>query len=115
MAYVSLVLGELVPKRLALHAPEAPAMRIALPMRLLAQATLPFVKLLALSTEALLRAIGVRERVKQTVTEAEIEGLMRIGAETGVFERAESEFVSRVLRLDSQLVGAVMAPRIDIV
>jgi putative hemolysin len=49
------------------------------------------------------------------VTEAEVEGLMRIGAEAGVFERAESEFVSRVLRLDAQTVGAVMTPRIDIV
>ncbi|MCC6609063.1 MAG: HlyC/CorC family transporter [Burkholderiales bacterium] len=115
ITYFSLILGELVPKRLALYAPEAIATRIALPMRLLSQATLPFVKLLTLSTEALLRMVGVRERVKQTVTEAEIEGLMRIGAETGVFERAESEFVSRVLHLDSQRVGAVMTPRIDIV
>lgn len=115
ITYFSLILGELVPKRLALHAPEAIATRIALPMRYLSRATLPFVKLLTLSTEGLLRLLGVRERVKQTVTEAEIESLMRIGAESGVFERAESEFVSRVLRLDSQAVGAIMTPRIDIV
>jgi len=115
ITYFSLILGELVPKRLALHAPEAIAARIALPMQLLSRATLPFVKLLTLSTEGLLRIMGVRERVRQTVTEAEIEGLMRIGAEAGVFERAESEFVSRVLRLDAQAVGAIMTPRIDIV
>jgi len=115
ITYFSLILGELVPKRLALHAPEAIAARVALPMRLLSRAAFPFVKLLTLSTEGLLRLMGVRERVRQTVTEAEIEGLMRIGAEAGVFERAESEFVSRVLRLDSQLVGAIMTPRLDIV
>jgi putative hemolysin len=114
ITYFSLVLGELAPKRLALHAPEAIAARIARPMEWLSTAMLPFVKLLTVSTAGLLRLMGVRERVKQTVTEAEIEGLMRIGAEAGVFERAESEFVSRVLRLDAQTVGAIMTPRIDI-
>ena len=114
ITYFSLVLGELVPKRLAIHAPEAIAMRVALPMQALSKAMLPFVKLLTLSTEAVLRLFGVRERVRQTVTEAEIEGLMKIGAESGVFEPAEHEFVARVLRLDSQPVGAVMTPRIDI-
>jgi putative hemolysin len=115
ITYFSLVLGELTPKRLALHAPEAIAARIARPMQWLSTAMLPFVKLLTVSTAGLLRLMGVRERVKQTVTEAEIESLMKIGAEAGVFERAESEFVSRVLRLDAQTVGAIMTPRIDIV
>lgn len=115
ITYFSLILGELVPKRLALHAPEAIAARIALPMRWLSRAALPFVKLLTLSTSGLLRLMGVREQVKQTVTEAEIESLMRIGAEAGVFEHAESEFVSRVLRLDAQAIGAIMTPRVDIV
>lgn len=115
ITYFSLVLGELVPKRLAIHAPEAIATRIAAPMQVLSNAMLPFVKVLTLSTEGLLRVLGVRERVSETVTEAEIEGLMKIGAEAGVFEPAEHEFVSRVLRLDSQTVGAIMTPRIDIV
>jgi putative hemolysin len=115
IAYFSLVLGELVPKRLALHAPEAIAARVARPMQWLSAAMLPFVKLLTLSTEGVLRLLGVPERVKQTVTEAEIDGLMKIGAEAGVFERAEREFVARVLRLDAQTVGAIMTPRIDIV
>ena len=114
ITYFSLVLGELVPKRLAIHAPEAIATRIAVPMQVLSRAMLPFVKLLTISTEGVLRLFGVRERVRQTVTEAEIEGLMKIGAESGVFEPAEHEFVSRVLRLDSQTVGAVLTPRIDV-
>jgi putative hemolysin len=115
ITYLSLVLGELTPKRLALHAPEAIAARIARPMQWLSIAMLPFVKLLTLSTEGLLRLLGVREQVRQTVTEAEIDGLMKIGAETGVFERAESELVSRVLRLDAQSVGAIMTPRMEVV
>jgi putative hemolysin len=115
IAYFSLVLGELVPKRLALHAPEAIAARVARPMQWLSAAMLPFVKLLTISTEGVLRLLGVPERVKQTVTEAEIDGLMKIGAEAGVFERAEREFVARVLRLDAQTVGAIMTPRVDIV
>jgi putative hemolysin len=115
IAYFSLVFGELGPKRLALHAPEAIATRVARPMQWLSAAMLPFVRLLTLSTEGVLRVLGVPERVKQTVTEAEIDGLMKIGAEAGVFERAEREFVARVLRLDAQTVGAIMTPRVDIV
>jgi putative hemolysin len=115
ITYGSLILGELVPKRLALHAPEAIASRMARPMQLLSRVMSPFVKVLTMSTEGLLRLMGVRERVEATVTEAEIEGLMKAGAEAGVFEAAETQFVSRVLRLDSQLVGAVMTPRLDMV
>jgi putative hemolysin len=115
ITYGSLILGELVPKRLALHAPEAIASRMARPMQLLSRVMSPFVKVLTVSTEALLRLMGVRERVEATVTEAEIEGLMKAGAAAGVFEAAETQFVSRVLRLDSQLVGAVMTPRLDMV
>jgi putative hemolysin len=114
ITYASLIIGELVPKRLALHAPEAIASRIAGPMQVLSRIMSPFVKLLTLSTEGVLRLFGVREKVEETVTEAEIEGLMRQGAEAGVFETAETQFVSRVLRLDSQRVGAVMTPRVDV-
>lgn len=115
ITYGSLILGELVPKRLALHAPEPIAMLIARPLQLLSIAMYPFVKLLTLSTEGLLRLVGVREKVQETVTEAEIEGLMRAGAEEGVFEQAEHQYVSRILRLDTQRVGAIMTPRVDMV
>ncbi|HET9042613.1 MAG TPA: hemolysin family protein [Burkholderiales bacterium] len=115
ITYGSLILGELVPKRLALHAPEAIATRIALPMQLLSRLMHPFVKLLTISSEWVLRLFGVRETVKETITEAEIEGLMRAGAEAGVFERAEHQYVSRILHLDTQRVGAIMTPRIDMV
>jgi len=115
ITFGSLILGELVPKRLALHAPEAIATRIALPMHLLSRLMHPFVRLLTLTSEGILRLLGVREKVRETVTEAEIEGLMRAGAEAGVFERAEHQYVSRILHLDTQRVGAIMTPRIDMV
>jgi putative hemolysin len=115
ITFASLILGELVPKRLALHAPEAISMVIARPMQLLSKAMHPFVRLLTVSTEALLRLVGVREKVEETVTEAEIEGLMRAGAKAGVFEPEEQQYVSRVLALDTQPVSAIMTPRVDIV
>jgi len=115
ITFGSLIVGELVPKRLALHAPEAIARRVARPMHWLANVMSPFVRLLTATSEGLLRLFGVRERVEETVTEAEIEGLMRAGAEAGIFEQTEREFVSRVLRLDAQPVAAIMTPRVDVV
>ena len=115
ITYGALILGELVPKRLALHAPEAIAARVARPMLLLSKIMAPFVKLLTVSSEWLLRLLGVREKVEETITEAEIEGLMKIGADAGVFEPAERQYVSRILQLDTQRVGAIMTPRIDMV
>lgn len=115
ITYGALILGELVPKRLALHAPESIAMRIALPMQVVSRLMAPFVKLLTVSSEAVLRLFGVPEKVRETVTEAEIEGLMRAGAEAGVFAQVERQYVSRILALDTQRVGAIMTPRIDMV
>jgi putative hemolysin len=115
ITFGSLIVGELVPKRLAMHAPEAIARRVSRPMHWLAQAMSPFVRLLTTTSEGVLWLFGVRERVEETVTEAEIEGLMKAGAEAGVFEQTEREFVSRVLRLDAQPVAVIMTPRVDIV
>lgn len=115
ITFASLIVGELVPKRIALHAAERIASRVALPMRVLSKVMHPFVVLLTRTSEVVLRLFGIRERVRETVTEAEIEGLMREGAAAGVFEQAESRFVSRVLRLDAQRIGAIMTPRGDMV
>ncbi|MCC6474957.1 MAG: HlyC/CorC family transporter [Burkholderiales bacterium] len=115
ISYAALIIGELVPKRLALHSPEAIAARIALPMQLVSRLMAPFVRLLTVSSETVLRLLGVPEKVAQTVTEAEVEGLMRAGAEAGVFEQVEHQYVSRILALDTQRVGAIMTPRIDMV
>ena len=114
LTYFSVVIGELVPKRMALMAPEIIASRIALPMIWLARATRPLVWLLSSSSDLLLHAIGARHKDDPPVTDDEINVLMGQGAEAGVFHETEQEIVSNVLRLDEQRVGAIMTPRKDI-
>ena len=115
ITYVSLVVGELVPKRLALNNPEGVATAIATPMQLLSQITYPAVHLLGLSTELLLRTLGVKPSTEPPVTEEEIRALIEQGTQAGTFEEAEQEMVERVFRLGDRRVSAVMTPRTEIV
>jgi len=115
LTYFSVVIGELVPKRMALFAPENIAARIARPMIWLERAARPLVWLLSSSSGLLLRLIGARRKDEPPVTNAEIKMLMEQGAEAGVFHASEQEIVSNVLRLDEQRVGAIMTPRRDII
>ncbi len=114
ISFLSLIFGELVPKRLALLRPEAIAMALARPMSALARASSFFVSLLSSTTEAVLRLFGVQERQDPPVTEEEIKGLMQQGMEAGVFEEHEEAFVSRAFRLDDRKVPAIMTPSLDI-
>ena len=114
LTYFSVVVGELVPKRLGLLAPEAIASLVAAPMNLLARATRPLVLLLSSSSSLVLRLIGARNRGEPPVTDDEINVLMEQGAEAGVFHESEQAIVSNVLRLDEQRVGAIMTHRNDI-
>ncbi|MGE3511791.1 MAG: hemolysin family protein [Vicinamibacterales bacterium] len=115
LTYVSLILGELVPKRLALTHPERIASLIARPMQWLAAVGRPIVYLLSVSTDTLLRLLGVRPGTAPAVTPEEIRVLLEQGAAEGVFEPAEHEMVTNVLRLDERLVNAVLTPRADVV
>jgi putative hemolysin len=115
LTYVSLILGELVPKRLALTHPEAIAAIIARPMSVLASIGRPIVTLLSVSTDTVLRLVGVRPVKQPTVTIEEIRVLLEQGADEGVLEGAEHEMVANVLHLDERLVGAVLTPRSDVV
>jgi putative hemolysin len=115
LTYVSLILGELVPKRLALTHPEAIASLIARPMDVLATAGRPIVRLLSVSTDGLLLLLGVRQRKQPGVTVDEIRIMLEQGAEEGVFEPAEHEMVTNVLSLDERHVGGVLTPRSAIV
>lgn len=110
----SLILGELVPKRLALLNPEAVASIIARPMRLLARATGPVVRLLGAITDGVLRLFGAKQNKDAPVTEEEIEVLMEQGARAGIFEPHEQRLVSRVFRIDEMRVTGIMTPRSDI-
>jgi len=115
-AYLSLILGELVPKRLALNNPEAIAIKIAAPMRWLSAIAYPLVHLLSLSTEAVTNLFGISTHAEnQFATEEEIKVMVRQGAEAGMFEVAEQDMVERVFHLADQYVGALMTPRLEIV
>jgi putative hemolysin len=115
LAVVSLVLGELVPKRLALLDPEAVAAAIARPMQLLSRLCAPAVRALAVATDLVLHALGVRSSAERPVTEEEIEVLMEQGAAAGVLKKHEPALVSRVFRLDDERISGAMTPRVDIV
>jgi putative hemolysin len=111
LTYVSLILGELVPKRLALTHPERIASIIARPMQVLSTAARPLVLLLSVSTETILRVLRVRQVKTPAVTVEEIKVLVEQGAEEGVFEPTEQELVTNVLNLDQRQVGSVLTPR----
>lgn len=114
VTYLSLVVGELVPKRIALNNPEQIACKVAKPMQGLARLTLPLVKLLGVSTELLLAVLGVQASTEPDITEEEIKVLLQQGTETGLFEEAEHEMMERVLRLGDRPIQALMTPRVDI-
>ncbi len=115
ITYFSIVVGELVPKRLGQSYPETLARLVARPINWLAIATKPFVRLLAGSTEALLRAIGVRDDGSNAVTEDEIHAVLAEGTSAGVIESTEHQMVRNVFRLDDRQIGSLMLPRADVV
>jgi putative hemolysin len=114
ITYFTIVLGELVPKRLGQLDPEAVARRLARPMELLARVGRPFVKLLVGSTQLVLRALGVREVRERPVTEEEIHALLVEGSDAGVIEEEEHDIVRNVFRLDDRQIGSLMVPRRDV-
>jgi len=115
ITYVTIVVGELVPKRVGQLNPELIARLVARPMQTLALITRPFVRLLTFSTEALLRIMGVRNDNSPGVTEEEIHALLLEGSESGVIEQQQHEMVRNVFRLDDRKLGSLMIPRTDIV
>ena len=114
ITYLSLVIGELLPKRIALNDPEAIACAVAGPMRALSRFSAPVVRLLGSSTETLLRLMGIRDSGEPNLTEDEIKALIRQGAEAGVFEQAEHSMVQRVFRLGDRPIRAFMTSRTEI-
>jgi putative hemolysin len=114
ITFVTLVLGELVPKRLALRAPELMAVRLAPAVYWLARVSGPVVWLLGKSSDFVLRAIGQGASTKQTVTEEELKALLAEGTQAGVLETGERDMIERVLRL-AEPVRAIMTPRTELV
>lgn len=106
-----LVMGELVPKQLALRHPERIAARLALPLELMAVVARPCVWLLRLSSDMILRTMGVRPAARDTLTEEELRAVLVEGAQSGVLEHEERTMIERLLRLADRPVRAIMTPR----
>ncbi len=111
ITYLSLVVGELVPKRVALADPEGVASLVARPMLGLSLAAAPAVWILKLSTEALLRCVGLHKAREATITEDEVKSLIAEGAQTGVFVPQEKAMIEGVLRLADRPLRVIMTPR----
>ncbi len=115
VTYLTLIIGELVPKRLALNHPEPIASVVAIPMQMLATIAAPIAYLLSISTDAILRLLGIKPSTEPQITEEEIRVLIEQGTEEGTFEEAEQDMVERVFRLGDQPVNSFMTPRPDII
>jgi putative hemolysin len=115
ITFLTIIFGELVPKRLGQMYPEIVARMVAQPMEWLSLAARPFVKLLSWCTEATLRLLGVRGGPNRSVTEEEIAASLEEGVDAGVIEAQEHQMVRNVFRLDDRPVGSMMIPRTDIV
>jgi putative hemolysin len=115
ITYITIVVGELVPKRLGQSDPESVARIVARPMQILATATRPFIRLLSASTDTLLRLMGKHGQSQPSVTEEEIHALLEEGSEAGIIEQQEHEMVRNVFRLDDRQLGSLMVPRADII
>jgi putative hemolysin len=114
LTYLTLIVGELVPKRVALNSPEQIAAWVALPMGLMAKAAAPIVYLLSGSTNLAVRLLGIRPSDDPPVTEEEIRVMIEQGTESGMFEQAEEDIMKRVFRLGDRRVSSLMTPRLEI-
>ena len=114
ITYLSLIIGELVPKRIGLNHPETIASWVAIPMMGLARIGAPLVALLTGSTNLVLRVFGIKGQIDPHLTEDEIRAVISQGAESGALESEEESLVQRVFRVGDQRVGAIMTPRLDI-
>ena len=114
ITYLTLVFGELVPKRLALADPERIAASVAVPMKWFAWVGSPLVSLLSYSTDLVLAMLGVKGSMESPVTEEEVKIMIKEGTQAGVFLEEEQAMVSRILRLSDRRVSGLMTPRPDI-
>ena len=115
ITYLSLVFGELVPKRIALHSPERIAGMIAQPMRILSTLGSPFVTVLSASTGAVLRIIGLGAQREDTISEEELRLMIGMSAESGTMAEHEAELLDRVFHFGDRRVHEVMTPRTEAV
>jgi putative hemolysin len=114
ITFLTIIFGELVPKRVGQMFPETVARLVSRPMNWLSAATRPFVLLLGASTEGVLRLLGLKGQVARSVTEEEIAASLEEGLDAGVIEAQEHQMVRNVFRLDDRQIGSMMVPRAEI-
>lgn len=115
ITFLSVVIGELVPKRLALHSPEASATRLSPPMIALSKIASPAVRLLDSSSDLISRLLGVKPGEEATVSEEEVRAMIHQGTVAGVFDKSEQSMVEGVLDLDDLTAADLMTPKNRIV
>ncbi len=114
LTYLSLVLGELVPKRIGMSNPEGIAKVMAGPMNVVSRFTAPFISLLSVSSDVLIRVLGIRQNAS-AVTEEEIKSLIQEGTTGGVIDEIEQEIVQNVFQLGDRRITSLMTNRQDVV
>ena len=115
ITYFSVIIGELVPKRIALTHPESIAAFMAIPMRMVSAISSPVVRLLTLSTDAIFRLVGSEPVQQPLVTEEEVRTLIKQGTAAGVFEASEQDMIEAVISMGDKSARALMTPRTQIV
>jgi putative hemolysin len=114
ITFASIVLGELVPKRIAILYPEILASSVAPLLRSLSVLMAPFVKALSMTTDFIMKLLGMAQPKDEVPTTEDITGMIKEGTDAGVFEKIEYDIVSRALRLDERHLKALMTPRVDL-
>jgi putative hemolysin len=115
ITYLSLVLGELVPKRIGLTFPERIAKRVAAPMSFISRVTMPFIYVLTFSTTLLLRLFNIKKTKESFVTEEEIKAIVSEGLEAGTVDEIEQEIVENVFEISERSILSMMTHRPDII
>ncbi|MDP5012705.1 MAG: hemolysin family protein [Alphaproteobacteria bacterium] len=114
IAYISIVFGELIPKCIAISKPEKMAIILAIPIRLLSKITYPFVFILDVSTKIILKFLNQKETKESTVTEEEIQSVMRQGLEEGAIDAFEHRVFQKILQFGDREASVIMTPRIKV-
>lgn len=115
LSYITLVFGELVPKRIALQNSEKMALTAARPISIVAKLTFAFVKLLTFSTNAVLKLLGFHtENLEEKVSEEEIRSMIQVGEENGVINKIEKDMIDGIFQFDDTLAKEIMTPRPDV-
>ena len=115
LTFFSLVLGELLPKRIGLNHPENIAKAVAVPMKIVSQITAPFIWLLTISTDGLLKLLNIKPTADGKVTEEEIKAIIKEGTEGGEVQEIEQDIVERVFHIGDRKINSLMTHRQSIV